>query len=66
MKYAIVEAGGKMATAPKKVNHYGDLTRKYRRCSHSRIAPMVAEDDKIEIGTPTIKGASLKPLLWSS
>ncbi len=61
MKYAIVEAGGKQYRAEEGKTITVDLLpANIGDAVTLESVLLVAEDDKIEIGTPTIKGASLK------
>ncbi len=61
MKYAIVEAGGKQYRAEEgKTITVDRLPANIGDAVTLESVLLVAEDDKIEIGTPTIKGASLK------
>jgi len=61
MKYAIVETGGKQYRAEEgKTLTVELLPVKVGEAVTLSSVLLIAEDEKIEIGTPTIKGASLK------
>ncbi len=61
MKYAIVETGGKQYRAEEGKTLTVDLLPvKVGEAVTLSSVLLIAEDEKIEIGTPTIKGASLK------